>query len=87
MKIVEAKEVLEQLTMPVCIELMREAFRLLETGEAIQPLRALNKFPQGEVFGFMPAYLGKETYFGAKVVNSIPANVGTQSAARTSSAR
>ena len=63
MKVVEAKEVMKQLTMPVCIELMREAFRLLETGEAIQPLRSLNKFPQGEVFGFMPAYLGTDSYF------------------------
>lgn len=78
MKIVEKEEVFARLTMPVCIELMREAFRLLETGAAQQPVRAMTKFPQGEVFGFMPAYLGSTDYFGAKVVNAMPQNVGTQ---------
>jgi len=77
MKIVEAKEVFERLTMPICIDLMKEAFVLLETGKALQPIRALTKFPQGEVFGFMPAYLGNDNYFGAKVVNAFPQNVGT----------
>lgn len=77
MKIVEAREVHERLTMPQCIQLMREAFVLLETGKAVQPIRALTKFPQGEVFGFMPAYLGSDDYFGAKVVNAFPQNVGT----------
>lgn len=77
MKIVEAKEVVQRLTMPVCIDLMREAFVLLENGKAVQPVRTLTKFPMGEVFGFMPAYLGSDDYFGAKVVNAIPHNTGT----------
>lgn len=77
MKIVEANEVFERLTMPVCINLMREAFTRLENGSALQPVRSLTAFPQGEVFGFMPAYLGSADCFGAKVVNSFPQNVGT----------
>lgn len=77
MKIVEANEVFERLTMPVCIQLMREALTLLETGKAMQPVRAITKLPQGEAFGFMPAYLGSDDYFGAKVVNAMPQNVGT----------
>lgn len=77
MKIVEKEEVFRRLTMPVCIDLMREAFRLLETGSARQPVRSMTRFLQGEVFGFMPAYLGSTDYFGAKVVNAMPQNVGT----------
>ena len=77
MKIIEKEEVFQRLTMPVCIGLMAEAFRLLETGSAQQPVRAMTRFPQGEVFGFMPAYLGSTDYFGAKVVNAMPQNVGT----------
>lgn len=78
MKIVEAAEVRERLTMPVCIELMREAFCLLETGKAFQPIRSIAKLPHGEAFGFMPAYLGEEDFFGAKVVNAFPQNMGTE---------
>lgn len=77
MKIVEAAQVFEKLDMKTCIDLMKEAFVLLESGKALQPMRALNKFPQGEVFGFMPAYLGADDYFGAKVVDAFPQNVGT----------
>ena len=77
MKIVEAKEVFEKLDMKTCIGLMREAFEALESGRASQSIRALTKLPHGEVFGFMPAYLGENDYFGAKVVNAFPQNVGT----------
>ena len=77
MKIVEAAAVHEKLTMSVCIRLMREALTALESGRALQPVRSITKFPQGEAFGFMPAYLGSDDYFGAKVVNAMPQNVGT----------
>lgn len=76
-KIVEANEVFEKLDMKTCIGLMKEAFILLENGKAFQPVRSLTKFPQGEVFGFMPAYLGADDYFGAKVVDAFPQNAGT----------
>lgn len=78
MRIVEAKEVRERLTMPVCIELMRQAFRDLESGKASQPLRSIVKLPGGDPFGFMPAYLGEDSYFGAKVLSAFHRNIGTE---------
>ncbi|MCI7814339.1 MAG: ornithine cyclodeaminase family protein [Lachnospiraceae bacterium] len=75
MKIVEAKEARERLTMPVCIELMRDALAQLEAGNYTQPLRSISLLPGGEKFGFMPAWLGD--CYGAKVVSACPRNAGT----------
>lgn len=77
MIIVEAKEVLERLDMKTAIGLMRDALRDLSAGKALQPLRSIHVLPQGEKFGFMPAYLGADSYYGAKVVVSCPQNQGT----------
>jgi len=76
MRIIEAAEVRERLTMPVCIELMKEALSKLEAGEAKQPLRSINPIPGGNLFGFMPAWL--EDYFGAKVITAFHKNQGTK---------
>lgn len=75
MKIVEAAEARERLTMPACIDLMRTSLRELEAGRYIQPLRSIAILPGGEKFGFMPAYLGD--CFGAKVLSAFPQNAGT----------
>lgn len=75
MKIVETKEARERLTMPVCIELMRDALAQLEAGNYTQPLRSISLLPGGEKFGFMPAWLGD--CYGAKVVSACPRNAGT----------
>lgn len=77
MVIVEAKEVFERLDMKTTIGLMRDALRDLAAGTALQPLRSIHVLPQGEKFGFMPAYLGADSYYGAKVVVSCPQNQGT----------
>lgn len=77
MKIIEAKEVFERLDMKTCIGLMRDALRDLADGKAFQPLRSINVLPQGEKFGFMPAYLGPDSYFGSKIVVACPQNAGT----------
>lgn len=77
MKIVEAKEARERLTPEICIELMREALMRLDRGEAMQPPRAVNGIPGGNLFGFMPAYLGAD-YFGAKVITAFPGNHGSE---------
>lgn len=77
MRIVEEKEVFERLDMKTCIGLMREAFTALESGKAMQTVRTLTRLPHGEVFGFMPAYLGEDDYFGAKIATAFPMNVGT----------
>ncbi len=58
MTIVEAAEVRQRLTMPVCIDLMRTSLRELEAGNYTQPLRSIALLPGGEKFGFMPACLG-----------------------------
>ena len=55
MTIVEAAEVRQRLTMPVCIDLMRTSLRELEAGNYTQPLRSIALLPGGEKFGFMPA--------------------------------
>lgn len=77
MRIVEAAEARERLTPEVCIELMKEAFIALESRKADQPLRSIVKLPDGEAFGFMPAYLGADDCFGAKVITAFHKNIGT----------
>ncbi len=78
MRIVEAAEVRQKLTPGVCIPLMRQALVALESGAANQPLRSVIKLPDGEAFGFMPAYLGADDYFGAKVLTAFHKNIGTE---------
>ena len=78
MIVVEAKEAREKLDMATCIGLMREGLSALENGSAMQPLRSVNKLPHGNLFGFMPAYLGDGDYFGAKVITAFHANAGTE---------
>lgn len=48
MKIVEAQEAREKLTMPVCIDLMRAALKELEEGNWTQPVRSIAVLPGGE---------------------------------------
>ena len=50
MTIVEAAEVRQRLTMPVCIDLMRTSLRELEAGNYTQPLRSIALLPGG-LFG------------------------------------
>ena len=76
MKIVEEAEVRERLTTEVCIELMREGLKKLESGEAVQPLRCVNEIPGGNSFGFMPAWM--DDYFGAKIITAFHGNLGTE---------
>ena len=66
MTIVEAAEVRQRLTMPVCIDLMRTSLRELEAGNYTQPLRSIALLPGVEKFGFMPACF--VDCFGAKVL-------------------
>ncbi len=78
MIIVEAKEVFKRLTMEKCIDLMKTALAELAAGKYVQPLRSINKLPHGNSFGFMPAYLGDDSYFGAKIITAFEKNLGTQ---------
>ena len=78
MIIVEAREARERLTMEKTIGLMREALTLLEDGTAYQPPRTVLTIPHGNSFGFMPAYMGDNDYFGAKVITAFHGNLGTE---------
>lgn len=77
MKIIEEKEVLERLSMAKCMELMKTALMDLETGKGMQPMRNVIHLPHGNLFGFMPAYLGDDDCFGAKILTAFPGNAGT----------
>lgn len=76
MRIIEEKELRQILTMDKAIELMRETFKRLGEGRAIQPLRTIQMFPGNNAFGFMPAHIGD--YFGAKILTAFPSNEGTE---------
>jgi ornithine cyclodeaminase/alanine dehydrogenase-like protein (mu-crystallin family) len=78
MRIVEAAEARERLTMDVCIPLMREALVALESGQATQPPRSICALPHDRSFGFMPAYMGDGDCLGAKVITAFPQNAGTE---------
>ncbi len=78
MKIIEEKEVMEKLSMAKCMELMRTALMDLESGKGLQPMRNVIKLPGGNLFGFMPAYLGDHDCFGAKILTAFPGNAGTE---------
>ena len=78
MKIIDAKEVFEKLTMEKCIGLMRQALSDLEAGKAFQPMRTIHTLPGNNLYGFMTAYLGEHDYFGAKVISAFPGNLGTE---------
>lgn len=58
MLIIEGPEVDRLLPMGVCIDLMRETFRRFAVGDYGQPARSIVILPGGDLFGFMPAYLG-----------------------------
>lgn len=77
MIIVEEKEARERLTPEVCIGLMKEALMRLDRGEAVQPPRLVSGLPGGNLFGFMPSYLGDDC-FGAKIITAFPGNRGTE---------
>lgn len=61
--------------MDACVGLMRTALRELAAGNYSQPLRSVHKLPGGDLFGFMPAYLGGTGYFGAKIVTAFHRNL------------
>lgn len=77
MRIIEQNEVLEVLTSPACIPVMREALINIETEVASQYLRTAIPMRPGKIFAFMPAYYN-DKYYGAKVISVFPGNTGTE---------
>jgi ornithine cyclodeaminase len=73
------REVHEQLEMPACVALMREALSTLARGDAVLPLRNMVRLPDGHgILGLMPGYLGEPQSFGLKVVSVMHNNQGTE---------
>ena len=78
MRIIEAREVYENLSMKKCIDLMEKTLADLSGGKYIQPVRTIFHLPNNNAFGFMPAYLGDRDYFGAKIITAFHSNQGTE---------
>ena len=72
MEYMSKEEVLERLLPKTCIDIMHDTFLSFANGRFEQYLRTAQPLPQGNIFGFMPAYLGE--WFGAKLITVFPQN-------------
>jgi ornithine cyclodeaminase len=77
MKIIEASEVFQNLTMSKCLALMEDALKNFSSGKSLQPIRMNVSLPHDNLLMLMPAYLGDDDYFGTKAISSFNGNVGT----------
>jgi ornithine cyclodeaminase/alanine dehydrogenase-like protein (mu-crystallin family) len=76
---VNHQEVQQFLTMGECVEAMADAFKMLNRGNALNPLRNLMWLPDKTgVIGMMPAYLGDSQVMGLKAISVFPGNHGTE---------
>jgi ornithine cyclodeaminase len=77
--IADQEQVAQLFPMTEALEIMAEALRLLETGEAVLPLRSILHLPDGSgLMGLMPSYLGGIQSLGVKVITVFPDNHGTE---------
>jgi ornithine cyclodeaminase/alanine dehydrogenase-like protein (mu-crystallin family) len=77
-RILNAGAIRQLLSMERCIGLMRRAFEMVATGEAIQPLRQMLRTPDGRgVLGWMPGYTVHPEWLGIKAISVFPGNFGT----------
>ncbi len=77
--VLNGEEVAQLLTMPACIQVMRDALAALARGEALVPLRTVMRVPGvGGFLGLMPGYIspheGREGALGMKAVSVFPGN-------------
>jgi ornithine cyclodeaminase len=77
--VLNGEEVTRLLTMPECINVMRDALAALARGEALVPLRTVMRVPGVSGFlGLMPGYIsahgGKDGVLGMKAVSVFPGN-------------
>ena len=76
---VNHQEVQQFLTMGECVEAMADAFKMLNRGNALNPLRNLMWLPDKTgVIGMMPAYLGDSQVMGLKAISVFPGNHATE---------
>ncbi len=76
LRLLSANDVRQALPMGECIELMKEAFAQLSSGQARVPLRCPVPVPAYDgVTIFMPAYLEQSGALGVKIVSVFPRNL------------
>lgn len=77
MEIITEEEILRELTFPEAISAMKNCFRDFEQQAVSQWQRAVLPLPdqkQGNLFALMPAYLGPNRVYGAKIMSFFPEN-------------
>ncbi|OQO68497.1 ornithine cyclodeaminase [Enterococcus villorum] len=77
MKRIDFEEVVAQTKAKEAIEVMRNCFMDYGNGKISQTKRSVEILPDGKnknIFAMMPAYLGDERYFGAKIITAFPDN-------------
>ena len=70
MDIISYERVIQQLSLSEAIQVMKRCFAELQKGKISQSERHVEVLPDGEnqnLFALMPAYLGKNRFFGAKI--------------------
>lgn len=81
MKIIQFDEVLEILSFEQAIQTMKACFFDYQKGLITQSPRKVEVLPDGanqNIFAMMPAYLGKDRVFGAKMITAFPENTRYQ---------
>lgn len=77
MKIINFEETISALNFNDAIVVMKQCFRDYTEGVVSQNNRKIEVLPDEQnknIFAMMPAYLGKERYFGAKIITAFPNN-------------
>lgn len=77
MKRINFEEVVAQINYKEAIEVMRSCFIDYGDGKISQTARSVEVLPDGKnknIFAMMPAYLGENRYFGAKIITAFPDN-------------
>jgi ornithine cyclodeaminase/alanine dehydrogenase-like protein (mu-crystallin family) len=76
---VNHQEVQQWLSMDECVDAMAEVFKMLNRGNAVNPLRSLMWLPDKTgVIGMMPAYLADSRVMGLKAISVFPGNHTTE---------
>ena len=75
---VNHREVQQWLSMSECVEAMADVFKMLNRGNAVNPLRNLMWLPdKSGLIGMMPAFLADAQVMGLKAISVFPGNHAT----------
>jgi len=77
--LVNHREVQQWLSMSECVDAMAAVFKMLNRGNAVNPLRNLMWLPdKSGLIGMMPAYLADGRVMGLKAISVFPGNHATE---------